>query len=264
MHAKFNLNPGREKWSEYMSIGESIHGENKKIVKNKLDEFKSANGVLQAEGIIKNWFPKIHADVFLSHSHKDEQLITGLAGWLKYEFQITSFIDSAVWGYADNLLRVIDDNFCKKTSDKYYNYNLRNRSTSHVHMLLSTALFEMIDRCECIIFVNTPNSFVSIDSLNKNGKTESPWIYSEIAMTRLIRQRSPADHRPKMAMDSVGASLEDISESRQLRISYPADLFHLTELSEYDLTCWKNKENLNRSKYPLDSLYEMKRVKNVN
>lgn len=259
MHASFNLDPKQEDWSQYLSIGRSIHNNNKAIVESELDKFKNADDALQAQDIIENWFPKIEADVFLSHSHKDEDLVIGFAGWLKATFRLKSFIDSEVWGYADNLLKVIDDNYCKNKFEKTYNYNLRNRSTSHVHMMLSTALTEMIDRCECIIFVNTKNSFTPVDYLNDEGRTESPWIYSEIAMTRMIRQRSPEEHRPSLIMDSVSASLEHFTESRQLRISYPAELFHLTQLSTHDLNRWEATEKSKRSKHPLDSLYEMKR-----
>lgn len=259
MHARFNLDPQQENWSEYLSIGQDIHRSNKAIIEQDLDKFKNADDILQAKDIIENWFPKIDADIFLSHSHKDGDLIIGLAGWLKTTFGLKSFIDSEVWGYADNLLKAIDDKYCKKISRETYDYSLRNRSTSHVHMMLSTALTEMIDRCECIIFVNTQNSFIPVDYLNGEGHTESPWIYSEIAITRMIRQRTPEEHRPVPIMDSINASVESLSESRNLRISYPAGLLHLTQLSLKDLNEWKLAENSRKSNYPLDSLYKMKR-----
>lgn len=259
MHASFNLDPKQESWSKYLSVGQEIHNDNKAIIELELDKFKNADNVISAEDIIENWFPKIKADIFLSHSRKDENLIIGLAGWLYKTFGLKSFIDSEVWGYADNLLKIIDDNYCKNKFEKTYNYNLRNRSTSHVHMMLSIALTEMIDRCECIIFVNTKNSFTPVNYLNDEGRTESPWIYAEIAMTRMIRQRTPEAHRPALTMDSLSHALEHSTESRQLRISYPAELFHLTQLSIHDLNEWKEIEESKRSKHPLDSLYKMKR-----
>ena len=64
-----------------------------------------------------NWFPQIKADIFISHSHKDEDLALALAGWLKVSFGLTAFIDSCVWGYANDLLKMIDYKYCyqKKT-----------------------------------------------------------------------------------------------------------------------------------------------------
>ena len=262
MHAKFNLDPESETWQNHYYSGSIIHKANKAIVETDLEKFKDINGILQAKEIIENWFPLIKADVFLSHSHRDEELIIGLAGWLNDNFGIKSFIDSTVWGYSDKLLKAIDNKYCKNESGETYSYEQRNRSTSHVHMMLSTALADMIDQCECVIFVNTQNSFKPADYFKQEGQTESPWIYSEIAMTRMIRERSPEEHRPLPTFDSVSASLEHLKEAREreLRISYPADLFHLTPLSLSDLTLWKNKEGQSKQRaYALDSLYKMKR-----
>ncbi len=261
MHARFNLDPGSEDWQNHYNSGSAIHAANKAIVETDLDKFKDINGNLQAKEIIENWFPKIEADVFLSHSHKDEKLIVGLAGWLNDNFGIRSFIDSTVWGYSDQLLKAIDNRYCKNESGETYNYEKRNRSTSHVHMMLSAALADMIDQCECVIFVNTQNSFKPADYFRDAGETESPWIYSEIAMTRILRQRAPEDHRPQPVLDSVSASMEHLKEARQreLRISYPTDLLHLTPLSTSDLTKWKIIEQQKiRKAYALDSLYRMK------
>ncbi|MEE9928542.1 hypothetical protein [Microvirgula aerodenitrificans] len=262
MHAKFNLNPGDETWENYLGIGQCFHDRNKNIVQEDLDKFKDIDNTLQAQEIINNWFPSVKADVFLSHSHKDEKLIIGLAGWLRENFGIRSFIDSAVWGYSDDLLKLIDDGFCKNKSNEYYDYSKRNRSTSHVHMMLSTALADMIDRCECVIFVNTPNAFNPEKYLKNEGKTESPWIYSEIAMTRMIRERTPEEHRLKPAMDAFASSQSYINEAdkRELKIYYDTDLLHLTPLSCNDLMAWKNEERGSmREACALDSLYKMKR-----
>jgi hypothetical protein len=259
VHAKFNLNPIHENWAEYFYAGSRSYEENKNIVEMDLKKFKNVNGVLQAKDIIDGWFPAIDADVFLSHSHKDEELVIGFAGWLELTFGIKSFIDSTVWGYSDTLLKLIDDDYCKNKSTGMYNYDLRNRSTSHVHMMLSTALLDMIDRCECVVFINTPHSFKPADYLQDEGKTESPWIYSEIAMTKMLRQKTPAEHRPMPTMDSINASLEHLKEARNFTVHYPADLFHLTPLSLGDLQDWqKNEINRKRGAYALDTLYKMK------
>lgn len=262
MHAKFNLNPGNNKWTDYVKTGRKIHHDNKAIVESDLEIFKNANSALEANKIIDNWFPRIRSDVFLSHSHKDEELILGLAGWLKSKFNINSFIDSAVWGYSDDLIKILDNKYCKNGSS--YNYNARNRSTSHVHMMLSTALMDMIDQCECIIFVNTPSSFKPIDYLNDQGKTESPWIYSEIAMTRMLRQKSPEEHRPQPAFESATASTK---KKESLKIEYPLETFHLTNLSVGNLNKWlQDYEKIPAyakwsNDYPLDCLYNIMKKK---
>lgn len=81
------------------------------------------------------------------------------------EFKLTAFVDSCVWGYCDDLLKQIDNEYCKKKDGKTYDYELRNYTTSHVHMMLSTALIEMIDNTECIMFYNTPSSVTLVEDL---------------------------------------------------------------------------------------------------
>ena len=51
------------------------------------------NGILSASEITSKWFPKVNADVFLSHSHQDEVFVTRFAVWL-YSVGIRAFIDS--------------------------------------------------------------------------------------------------------------------------------------------------------------------------
>lgn len=41
-------------------------------VEECIDKFKNADGSLNGSAMQSNWFPTISADVFLSHSHKDE------------------------------------------------------------------------------------------------------------------------------------------------------------------------------------------------
>lgn len=258
MHARFNLNPQSRSWGKFLSTGNKLHSANKAIVETDLKVFENANGSLQAEKIIDNWFPEIKANVFLSHSHKDENLAVGLAGWLNETFGLKSFIDSTVWGYSDKLLQLLDNKYCLNQSGETYSYSKRNRSTSHVHMMLSTALMNMIDKCECIIFVNTQSSYKPVEYFSDQGVTESPWIFSEIAMTRTLRQRSPEEHRPKRTFDSTIAT-KKISESRELHVNYPVDLLHLTPLNPKDLDTWAMQENgKKQNASALNSLYRMK------
>ena len=137
-----------------------------------MERYLSPCGELKASEIEKDWFPEIKADVFWSHSHKDEKDVIALAGFLN-NLGLTTFIDSCVWGYADDLLKQIDDTYCisKKSSDDlidFYSYQKRNQSTTHVHMLLNGALMKMMDNTECLIFLDTPNSLKMQDIYGNN------------------------------------------------------------------------------------------------
>ena len=178
-------------------------------------------GELDGSAIQEKWFSQVNCDVFISHSHQDEDLAIAFAGWLKENFNISSFIDSCIWGYADNLLKIIDDRHCKNYVSNTYNYHKRNLSTSHVHSMLSMALMQMIDNTECLFFLNTPNS-ISLKDIET--RTFSPWIYLEIGMSRMIRERQIRQ--------------VVLSEANELA-SYKLDLSHLRELCVSDLNDWK-------------------------
>ena len=226
-------------------------------IKRTLKSFLCPDGSLNGSKIKANWFPQINADIFISHSHEDEQLAIALARWLYEKFKLVSFIDSCIWGYANDLLQMIDNSYCYNELTGGYDYSKRNYSTSHVHMMLSVALTQMIDKTECLFFLNTPNSISSNPDANQTG---SPWLYSEISTSQLIRWRSLNAHRKRLLnesrMFSSGASL----------CWYDLSTDHLVEIDELILTKWEKSWRQSKlcrfiyskysKMYPLDKLYK--------
>lgn len=197
MYSKFNLMIDdffyNKELNKHLVCGNRIYKEHEGKARKHLKEFIYDNGHIDGSAMKSNWFQMENVDIFISHSHQDLNKVKAFAGWLYDEFKLTAFIDSCVWGYCDELLKQIDNEYCKKSDGKTYNYNLRNYTTSHVHMMLSTALTEMIDRTECIMFYNTPSAVCMKDDLKsikeeKPTITLSPWIYHELAMTMLVRR----------------------------------------------------------------------------
>ncbi|MGE0635806.1 MAG: hypothetical protein AB7G44_09305 [Bacteroidia bacterium] len=232
--------------------GLNLYEAQKKEVQKSLDKFLLKDGSLNGSLMQSDWFPQINADIFISHSHKDEAKAIALAYWLKDNFGINTFIDSCLWSYSIDLLREIDNKYCLNSDGHYYSYQKRNFSTSHVHMMLSTALMMMIDKTECIFFLNTPNSITTDGVINQ---TESPWIYSEITMSKLVRRKNLNEYRHERFKAFSGT--EELSES--LKIKYDITTEHLTDITDADLATWKrewNKVSLH-TKYPLDKLYEL-------
>jgi hypothetical protein len=224
-----------------------------------LKTFLGVDGALDGSKMQAHWFPQIKADVFISHSHEDEELAIALAGWLKETFGLTAFIDSCVWGYADDLIGLIDNKYCRKGS-RLYNYEKRNYSTSHVHTMLSVALTQMIDNTECLFFLNTPNSLTPNTFIEQ---TESPWIYSEIVMSRLIRENPPERKKSR----SLNESQKTFATRRKnIPFSYDLSVDHLTAINSKVLTDWQSiyEENKKFSELcgrntpdSLDKLYEI-------
>ncbi|WP_338001329.1 hypothetical protein, partial [Pseudomonas brassicae] len=56
---------------------------------------------------------------------------------------VNAFVDSVVWGSSYELLSVIDNKYSKSDDGQHFDYQKRNRSTAHVHMILATALQKM-------------------------------------------------------------------------------------------------------------------------
>lgn len=206
--------------------------------------------VLDAEIIQNDWFPEINAHVFISHSHADIELAKRFAGWLYQRFGIVSFIDSCVWGYADDLLEKLDNKYCKNPTRETYNYEQRNLSTAHVHMMLMTALNKMIDKTECVFFINTPNSNIGNGG---NPITMSPWIYGEIETSRLIKKKYP--ERDGIEYKKGG---EILLEGKKIDMIYPLDMGHFYSLEFGHLSTWKWKMiELGSNKNPLRALDEL-------
>lgn len=264
MFSKFNLelsdeiyNIGDYDKAHYKRIGERKYKEFDSTMKEKLNTFIKDNGIIDGTAMRNEWFNQIKVDVFLSHSHRDIEEVQAFAGWLHVEFGLTAFIDSSVWGYCDDLLNQIDKAYCKNDDENTYNYTMRNYSTSHVHMMLAVSLAKMIDSTECVMFLNTPNSINWKNELtrlktNNTYKTFSPWIYNELAMTSMLRDKKP--YRYQMKKDG-----KTFFEHSELNIEYQITEFikKMTKLDLYDLQKWKDDYD-SKKKNALDKLYLLK------
>src|SRR5690606_39437333 len=92
----------------YLSIGKKEFNDFEKKIETTLKEFTNTNGSLNGDKMQSAWFPKIKADIFLSHSHTDKDLVIAFAGWLKHIFDLNVFIDSCIWGNSKDLQELID------------------------------------------------------------------------------------------------------------------------------------------------------------
>ena len=250
------LDAARESYEKFCSIW-------RKEIENSLDKYV-ADGIngeeLDASAIEYDWFPAVKADIFLSHSHADEDLIVDLAAWLHYYLGLNAFIDSRVWSYCDDLLQNIDDTYCRcdYPYEEFLNYSKVKQSASHVYMLLNSALMKMIDAAECFIFAGTVNSCTQTASLNmmpsdikyNNYSTFSPWIYSELLISRLIRPKFPDRVHVEVRKD-----MEAILESQKFpSIRYDLDISHLTKLDISTLQQLQSRK-LKPNESMLDALY---------
>ena len=234
MYTGFNLEnisvPGIPLTKEW----DVLFNEHKRKMHSTLHGYTTQNGMIDGKKMQADWFPEVKANIFISHSHADESTAINLARWLYDRFRLVAFVDSCVWGYANELLKEIDNRYCLNSDGKTYNYGRRNYSTSHVHMMLMTALNKMIDKTECIFFLNTENS---ISLTNIESETLSPWIYGEIEITRTIRTQTPV--RKKARIYSDGRMHERLGDSFP-KIRYPVDISHFKSIDKGTLKSWDN------------------------
>ncbi len=256
MYSKFNYNPSyffyNNTLNDYLQKGNELYQRHEEEVKKCLSEYITVDGIINTSKLKADWFSITKKDIFISHSHQDIERVKAFAGWLYENFGLEAFVDCCSWGYCDELLQKIDKKYCYNPKRDTYNYSLRNYTTSHVHMMLSTALTEMMNQTECVIFFNTPNSInmsEELKKIDKNKKTLSPWIYHELLMTSLLKENKPdkkqfileyaeqrADNVPKFAYD-VQALLDG-----------------LTTLTDQHLTTWLKMWNDRPLKLPEEAL----------
>lgn len=256
MYRGFNLEIKGEGGGNFLEIGKTIFENQKRNIERNFEKYFISNNVLSAELIMEDWFPLINSHIFLSHSHNDFNLALTIAGALKEKLNINTFIDSTIWGNSNELLKKIDDRYCYNEKSSTYIYENRNYSTTHVHLMLMSALTNMINQSECLFFLNTPKS-TSIREEIKNT-TNSPWIFAELNTSRIINKTTPERLlRYKRTYSDTLTKAENLNESenQKFEISYELELSHLETISEHIFDDWLGQNYFMNPEKALDDLY---------
>ncbi|SFO17809.1 hypothetical protein SAMN05444369_1123 [Capnocytophaga haemolytica] len=248
MFVGFNLKHRRisfDKNNECYSSGMRTQELCKRLIYIKMIEYIKGNKVLNAESIMNYCFPKKKYHIFLSHSHNDLELAQMIADVLKAKHNLDVFIDSNIWLNYIDILNLVVKEYYLNNNDKIL------QAASHIQMMLMDSLNYMIDKTECLFFLNTPNSVPLKDNIN--SYTYSTWIFSEIEIAKIIRRIQPKRHNnfTKYFSESLGY--------RELKIVYKLGLENLISLSEDDFIKWINEKE-NTPEDALDSLYLKKKI----
>ena len=257
-----NVKPGL--WDDFVRKGKASRKELRDAIGAKI---ASGKWVLSGSDIESNWFPKLMNHVFISHSHQDEDLALALAGALRHWMKLDAFVDSSVWGYYADLQKLIYQKVTSLRGEVYgtQRTELENSIVSHVHCMLTKSLVQMMDQCECLIFLNTPSSIGIRDVRGTSHETYSPWIYTEVEVSRFLRTHEDP-RRPKTR--GFAESVEKVAMDEAIRdiISYPLNLDHLGKVDLDGLWNWicagykavrAESNPLRKPFVALDKLYEM-------
>lgn len=262
MFAGYNVDLTNAQLDKYLETGRKSSITQKETLAKSLSDYFS-DGILNGTKMEADWFPTIgKPDIFISYSHNDEDVALSFAGFLEQELHLNVFVDANIWGSADELLRKIDDEYAKsKTVPNNYNYEDRNFTTSHVHMMLSNAIMKVMDASECIFLLNTDESLPSIAETMGTACTFSPWIYTEIMFTQMLRHKKLSDYRPELTKKGM----EFEAREKSLKIKYDVSLDNLIKLNWDDLQAWNTSFKGSRpygdllgKTYSLDILYDLK------
>jgi hypothetical protein len=225
------------------NIGKEVLEDYRCKISPILNTYIKTNGNIDAAKLEEDWFPKVKADIFISHSHMDEDLALILAGFLMEEFQLRAF----VWGNSIDVQRQVDKSF--RTSDGYH-YDTIIRSTTYIHMLLSTALTKVMDKVEALFLLNNPHS------INSKSTTSSAWIYHEILTSNFLRVRIPERYAKeiRLKMFSTQRRLFECRNAEGYKFDFDLDLSTFYMLDSVTLKKWRDCNNLENA---LDRLYSL-------
>lgn len=200
--------------------------------------------------ILEALFPAVKADIFLSHSSADANEAIQIALDLQEKCGLNVFVDSCIWGSIYDLLKAIDNKYCRREGQTTYDYDERNRSTAHVHMILTTALQRMIDQTDTVIFMNTGQSISLKHSVDEKQKTLSPWIHMELNFSTLVRRRS---RRSTLIVNK--RALDEVYAGENLNVAHEAPTSHLASIAESDFRQWMLQASILKGSKAIDHLY---------
>lgn len=178
---------------DIVSYYDNQYAQDKQRVQQKVRAYLAGldNKPLDAGIISRTFFPKGSNgdngdyDFFISHSHNDDALALRLKYILEEGLGLKVFVDSTVWGSADELLENLNEQY-NRNSDDELKYGDCMYTASNVYLILASAITEVLRHSKNVLFLDTANSVLSLQRREKQADTSSPWIYHELFMTRLL------------------------------------------------------------------------------
>lgn len=248
-----NLNP-------YNQLDKTIN------FKNLISKSLQGNYINVSE-IETEFFPKIDAHIFISHSHADISEAQKLANFLYSNFGLKCFIDSVFWKNVDDIINELllppaDKNRMFRTPNGQPNNTIIStsdikRNCSHAYMILGMSLLKIIDKTEAFFFLDSNNS-TSFNPRNNQLATKSPWISLELLSTEILRRKPIRSHR------RIQNAFESANFNESKAFFYPIDLSNLTAINYANLEDWQYQCKLSsynkHGESTLDKLYLIKGI----
>lgn len=235
-------------WSDIRQrdIDEYFNSE-KRTSKKVIDDSLLKNNIWDGDSVREMNFPLQLGvrHIFISHSHDDIEEVKKFAYVIEHVFGVSCFIDSMVWENMTNVIKAFDNVYSLSTDGKSYSYKKCNYSSAHVHTMLATALLEMINDCECFLFIGSKNSTLNLNYFRDHSDaTLSPWIYEENTFVKYIKPIIPEWLLRKRERRYFSGGIGRINEDRKLNIAYKLDMSTFHPISAELLIDLANEEYL--------------------
>lgn len=154
-----------------------------------ISQNENGTPILDGEKLINDWFPNSSdKNIFISHAHKDAQLVENFASFLENQ-GLKPFVDFEVWGRCTELIKKINDEFNAVCGEKdTYYYSDAQSISANIYIILVTALNKMISQCSAFIFIESNNSL-------EDDYTYSPWIMEELNTFNILYGNNQIEKR---------------------------------------------------------------------
>lgn len=236
---------------------EKYKSKNNEILINIENLLLNEDEVFDVEKINNDLFVNVKPDIFLSHSHADQEDVIRLAAKIEYYTELKVFVDSGVWANAYELLKKIDDKYCYQTQSNTYSYDKRNHTTANVFMILNAALHRVIDSCELLLFLGTDNSINIQNLFTENKYISSPWIFSELQFANLVKRKIPKRfYKPTFeSYDDIRIAEDASLIIKDAKFAYPTPDSDFN-IDNKELSEWIRSLSMKTKEHPLDLLYD--------
>ena len=215
----------------YYEEGKKLLDSLKSEVTNSLFKaIDSTQSIIDAQDIENIWFPRIECNIFISHSHKDIESIISFVGWLYAKYGIVSFVDDGIWeNYNDLRIKLFNKIFQDFEDDLMTQDEIEKIAYSNSLLILNSAIEKMIDSTECFLFIGTDNSLLTGDT-----HTKSPWIYSEVLFSNMVRRKRLLCYRQHIEHGFSQKMCETVE------VKFKCSFINFTEITRQDFLKFKS------------------------
>lgn len=265
---KMRIDEGeRNAFVQFSQPGEDLYSDFRKSVLSQIANYEMGTSLSINGDIVENiWFPKEEYQIFLSHSNRDKDIAYALAYRLKESMNVNVFVDSLVWGHRDDLIKQLYNSTrgVRWNNACYWGNGvppsvpdecaLYSSIAAHVDAMLNKSLIQVMDDCECLLFLNTPNS---ISASEVRDKTLSPWIYSELESSLRLRIQEPLRYTNGNFSYNPSREAQVIENRQELRVEHSVPTGHLQPLSLSKFEEWVKTATGKTACEALDVLYNL-------